>query len=287
MIRRRLGKTEFLISPVVYGGIISMEDGQENSDRYVSSAIDSGINYFDVAPSYGDAQEKLGNSLRPYRGDVYLACKTGMRDAKSAQVEMEKSFKLLHTDYFDVYQLHSLTTEEDIDIAFGEGGIMDFLVNAKAQGKIRNISFSAHNEEIALKAISMFDFSTVLFPLNWGTSLGKGFGNTLVKKAKELDMGILGMKTLIHRAWIDDSEKISSGFTKSWCKPIIGNDKLSLAAMKYTLSLGADTLVPPGNFENFSFILKNIDECLKNPLNADDLEYLKSELVKIDGRFFF
>lgn len=287
MTRRRLGKTEFQISPVVYGGIVSMEDGQKSSNRYVSYAVDAGINYFDVAPSYGDAEEKLGNSLKPYRKDVYLACKTGMRDAKNAQIEMEKSLKLLHTDYFDVYQLHSLTTKEDLDIAFGEGGIMDLLVKAKQSGIIRNISFSAHDEDVALQAMSMFDFSTVLFPLNWGTGLGKGFGNCLVKKAKELDMGILGMKTLIHRAWINEEEKNTSGFTKSWCKPITDNDKLAIAAMKYTLGLGADTLVPPGNFENFLFVVKNIEECLKNPITTEDLTYLQSELRKIDGRFFF
>ena len=42
----------------------------------VKLAIDSGINYFDVAPTYGDAEIKLGPALEPYRKDVFLACKT-------------------------------------------------------------------------------------------------------------------------------------------------------------------------------------------------------------------
>ena len=101
MIKRKFGNTGFDITPVVYGGIVSMEDGQDASDKYVSWAIDHGINYFDVAPSYGDAQEKLGNSLIPYRKKIHLACKTGCRMRVDAQKEFEESFRLLHTDYFD------------------------------------------------------------------------------------------------------------------------------------------------------------------------------------------
>ena len=86
---RTLGNTGFNVSAVSYGGIVSMEDGQEASNRYVSWAIDQGINYFDVAPTYGDAQEKLGASLKPYRKDVYLACKTAQRLHKDAKIELE------------------------------------------------------------------------------------------------------------------------------------------------------------------------------------------------------
>ena len=71
--KRKLGKTGFEVFPVIYGGIISRQDGQDASNNYVAWAIDRGINYFDVAPSYGDAQEKLGISLQPYRKDKYLA----------------------------------------------------------------------------------------------------------------------------------------------------------------------------------------------------------------------
>ena len=75
-IKRELGNTGFKLYPVVYGGIVSMDDGQDASDNYVSWAIDRGVNYFDIAPVYGDAQEKLGNSLKEYRKNVFLACKT-------------------------------------------------------------------------------------------------------------------------------------------------------------------------------------------------------------------
>ncbi|MDF2685031.1 MAG: Aldo/keto reductase, partial [Clostridia bacterium] len=280
-------KTGFNISPVVYGGIVSMSDGQKNSDDYVSYAYDKGINYFDVAPTYGDAQEKLGNSLKPYRNNVYLACKTAERTSEGAKKEMTESFKLLHTDYFDIYQMHALNTMNDLDVAFGRNGIMNYLIQAKQNGLIRNISFTAHNEEVALKALTLYDFSSVLFPINWGMHLGKEFGGRLSEDVQKKGIGFLGMKTLIHRAWLDESEKKNSRFQKSWCKPISDDEKLGVAALKYTLSLGVNAVVPPGNFESFSFAVEHIDQCMENPLNDSDISYLKEELKKIEGHYFF
>lgn len=287
MLKRQFGKTGFKISPVVYGGIISMSDGQNNSDNYVSYAYDKGINYFDVAPTYGDAQEKLGNSLIPYRNSVYIACKTTERTADGAKKEMKESFKLLHTDYFDVYQLHALNTMEDLDIAFGKEGIMNFLIQAKQEGLIRNIGFTAHNEDVAIKALSLYDFVSVMFPMNWALHIGKDFGERLSKEIAQKGIGLLGMKTLIHRAWLNESEKNTSRFKKSWCKPIIDDEKLGIAALKYTLSLGVNAVVPPGNFEHFAFAVENIQQCIENPLNDLDVNYLKDELQKINGYYFF
>lgn len=287
MIKRMLGNTGYEIAPVVYGGIVSMQDGQAASDRYVAYAIEHDINYFDVAPSYGDAQEKLGQSLIPYRKNIFLACKTGQRKRVDSQKELEESFRLLKTDYFDNYQMHGLSTQEDIDIAFDSDGAMETLIRAKEQGLTRKLGITCHNEDIAIKALSLYPFDTVLFPLNWGLNLGKDFGSRIANIAKERDIGLLGMKTLIHRAWINEEERSASNFPKSWCMPISGDETLGVAAVKYTLSLGADAIVPPGNFESFSFVVEHIEDCLKNPLMDTDITFLKKELEKIDGRYFF
>ena len=288
MIKRKFGNTGFEITPVVYGGIVSMRDGQDFSDKYVSWAIDHGINYFDVAPSYEDAQEKLGNSLVSYRKNIHLACKTTCRMKVDAEKEFEQSFRMLHTDYFDVYQMHALSKEEEVEQAFGVGGIMEMMVKAKEQGLVRKLGITCHSEAVALKAMSLYDFDTVLFPLNWHMNIGHEMGTQLCKAAKEKGMGILAMKQLIERRWVNSDEGKSSPFPKSWCKPIdLDNKELRLAAMKYTLSLGADTLIPPGDFVNFSFVVENIDECLKNPLTEDDLTLLKQSYEKVKDYPFF
>ena len=137
---RQFGNTGISISSVSYGGIVSAgvyggekydSEGQEASDRYVSWAIDRGVNYFDVAPAYGNAEEQLGNSLWPYRKDIFLACKTNKRDRDGAAADIKKSLKLLHTDYFDVYQLHEISSMQDVERAFGPGGAMEVIGKLK------------------------------------------------------------------------------------------------------------------------------------------------------------
>jgi aryl-alcohol dehydrogenase-like predicted oxidoreductase len=283
---RILGRTGMKIAPVVYGGVVSMNDGQEDSDRYVAYAIEKGTNYFDIAPSYGDAQEKLGNSLKPYRNEVYLACKTQHRQRAAARKEMEDSLRMLHTEHFDVYQLHALKSVDEVETAFGKDGVMEATVRAKEEGLVRFLGITCHSEDAALKALSLHEFDTVLFPMNWGLHMGKGFGDRLFTLAKEKRFGLLAMKSMIHRSWRSREERDESGFPKSWCKPIIDDERFAVAAIKYALSLGADAIVPPGNFTHFRFAVEHIDECLEAPLGQQDVKYLQRELEDIDGLHF-
>jgi len=285
---RKFGKTGFDISAITYGGIVSMDDGQTASDRYVSWAIDQGVNYFDVAPSYGDAEEKLGNSLKPYRSSVRLACKTGERMRAEAETEMLGSMKRLHTDHFDVYQLHAISSMKDVETAFGPGGVMELVSGLKQRGIATNVGITAHDENAALKCLELYDFDTVLFPFNWFMNMEHGMGSRLVKVAKDRGMGVLCMKAFIERKWDSEEERSASAFPKSWCKPIdVEDTAFGVAAMKYALSLGVDTLVPPGNYASFSFAVDHIDECLNNPLNDADRAFLQKKLDAVRGKEFF
>ena len=296
MKHRKFGNTGYEISAVTYGGIVSaahygqtvFENGQASSDRYVAWAIEQGVNYFDVAPTYGDAQLMLGNSLIPYRKNVYLACKTEARTRREAEVLMEESRRLLHTDYFDVYQMHALSKMEDIETAFGPGGVMELMREMKEKGIARKIGFTAHSEAVALKALELYDFDTVLFPFNWHMNMAHGMGSTLAKVAKEKGVGLLCMKSMIERSWTDE-ERYASKYPKSWCKPIDADEEpaLLLAAMKYALSLGVDTIVPPGNFDHFRFAVEHIDEALASPQSDEERAMLAARLEQVKDRPFF
>lgn len=299
MKKRGLGKTGFEISAVGYGGIISAAhysqfsfegDGQKASDYFVSWAVDQGVNYFDVAPAYGDAQNLMGNSLRPYRNKIYLACKTEQRKKDKAEKAMEESLKLLHTDHFDTYQLHALSTMEDLDVAFGPGGVMELLDEMKPKGLAQRVGFTAHSEEVALKALSLYHFDSVLFPFNWHMNMAYGMGNRLLKAAKEQNVGVLCMKSMIERAW-DDREDAAAKqkYPKSWCKPIDPEEdqELLLAAVKYVLSLGVDTILPPGNFQHFRFAVEHIDQALSLPLSNQEQRLLEERLALVRDRPFF
>lgn len=285
---RPLGKTGYMVSAVIFGGIISMNEGQQGSDRYVGWAVDHGVNYFDVAPSYGDAEERLGASLKPYRKDVFLACKTTQRLRADAQEEIERSLRLLHTDHFDLFQLHAVTTPDDVKTAFGPGGTMELLADLKKAGVLRKIGFSAHSEYAALEMLKLYDFDTVLFPTNYQLDMGQGFGRKLSALKKEKGFGLLGMKSIIERAWLDERERTNSPYPKSWCKPFgIADKDLRTAAMKYALDMGADVLVPPGNYENFSFMVHEIDDALRSPLTPQDRDLLKARFEQVRDRPFF
>jgi aryl-alcohol dehydrogenase-like predicted oxidoreductase len=287
-LKRTLGKTGFRIFPVVFGGIISMRDGQEASDDYVSWSIERGINYFDVAPTYEDAQEKLGNSLKPYRKDIFLACKTMCRLRSEAEIELKQSFELLQTDYFDVYQMHAVTTQQDIDQAFGPHGVLEMMIKAKQNGLVRKLGITAHSEEMALKAMALYDFDTVMFPMNWQMNMRNQMGTKLCLDAKKRGMGILAIKPLVLRRWKDESEKNISQYPKSWVKPIdIEKKQFGIAALKYSFHMGADAFIPPGDFKIFSFTVENIQEVIINPFSSDERGMLEEEYITVKDFPFF
>ena len=175
-----------------FGGIVVMNATPDDASAAVGMAIDSGVNYFDVAPSYGDAEIKLGPALEPFRKDVFLACKTGMRTKDGARKELEQSLKNMRTDHFDLYQHHAVTTLEDVDTMLGPGGAMETFIEAKAEGKIRFIGFSAHSVEAAMAMMDRFDFDTILFPFNYATWNAGNFGPQVMARAKEKKYGDTG-----------------------------------------------------------------------------------------------
>ncbi len=257
MDRRSLGKTGEVLSIVGFGGILVMNESAESSAAFVAEAVNQwGINYFDVAPSYGNAEEMLGPALEPYRKDVFLACKTGKRDAAGAEEELHASLKRMRTDHFDVYQLHAVTTLAEVDQIFGTGGAMETFLKAREQGKVRFLGFSAHSEEATLALMDRFDFDTILFPFNWSSWLKEGFGPAVMARAVEKEMGIFALKTMAKRAWAEGEER---DWSKTWYKPVETYEEARLAA-RFTLSQPVTAGVSPGHIELFRWLCQAAEE---------------------------
>jgi aryl-alcohol dehydrogenase-like predicted oxidoreductase len=282
--KRPLGLTGMSISPVIFGGIVVCDETPEEAAEHVAYAVEQGVNYFDVAPSYGDAEVKLGPALEPFRKDVYLACKTQQRDAVNAQKEFENSLKTLRTEYFDTYQLHAMSSHDDVRAVFAADGAMSYLLKMKEKGYIKHLGITAHNEDTAIEALAYYPFESVLFPVNWALGIKSGFGERLAELCAHKSIGFLSIKALAHRQWFEGE---GSRFPKSWCKTIYDNYPLAIAAIKYTLSKGALAIDPPGNFEQFKFTVEHIDECIDNPLTDADLELLKREFELVKDFMIF
>ena len=249
--KRVLGKTGEKISIVGFGGIALRNNGQDFANEAVASAYDMGITYFDVAPSYGDSQALLGPALESYRKKIFLACKTGEFDKEGSEAELNESLKLLKTDHVDLYQFHALSRMEHLDRIFAPGGAMETFVRARKQGKIRYIGFSAHNEEVALKAMDMFDFDTILYPINCVCWLNGNFGPKVFEKAKKKDMGVLALKAVARERVGNDP----APYPNMWYKPYEDDEQI-VNALQFTLSKDVTATVHVGDIK---FLRKTVN----------------------------
>jgi len=281
MIKRKLGKTNEELTVVGFGGIVAAGEKQEDVKCYVAKAVEEkGINYFDVAPSYGNAEEMLGPAIEPYRDRIFLACKTGRRDAKGAEEELHQSLKRLHTDHFDLYQFHGVTSIDEVNQIVGAGGALETFLKAREKGLTRYIGFSAHTEESAIALIDKIDeLSTVLFPFNWVCWNQRNFGPAVVKKAQEKNLGILALKALAKRRW---KEKEERKWNKTWYSPVDTFDEASLA-LRFTLSQPITSATSPSHNE-FLWWMCDIAENL-TPLSESELEEVKRRSEGLDAIF--
>jgi aryl-alcohol dehydrogenase-like predicted oxidoreductase len=238
------------LSVVGFGGICVMNEEPSDAARMVREAIDLDVNYFDVAPSYGDAEEKLGPALAPFRAGVFLACKTGKRDATGARGDLEASLRKLKTDHFDLYQLHAVTTRDEVLAILGPGGALETLRKTRDQGLVRYLGFSAHSEEAALMLMDGFAFDSIMFPFNWACWLKGGFGRPVLQRAKEDELARLALKTLAKRRWRPGEVK---NWPKCWYKPVESFEEAEIAT-RFTLSMPVTAGVSPGHFELFRWM---------------------------------
>ena len=241
--RRVLGRTRERISVIGLGGIVLMNETVSAARKIVGDAIEQGVNYFDVAPSYGDAEAILGSLLKPYRKQVFLACKTKERHRRGAEEELHSSLKRLQTDYIDLYQFHGFTEVRDVNRALRRGGALDAFLKAREEGKIRYIGFSAHSSKAALKAMDSFDFDAILFPVNYVCCLN-GFGPAVMRKALEKKVGILGIKALARQPWL--SEEFKKDWPKCWYQPI-SNPVEAYLALRFSMTQPVTAVIPPGD----------------------------------------
>lgn len=270
---RTLGRTGEKLSMIGFGGIIVMNQSPEESADYVAEAVDRGVTYFDVAPGYGNAEERLGPALEPYRDRCFLACKTARRDAAGAREELERSLQLLRTDYFDVYQIHGLLRMEEAEQVFAPGGAFEVFLEAKEQGKARYLGFSAHSEECAAYALDHYDFDTILFPFNYFTWEKGGFGPDTYARARERDMGLLALKTMAHQHWPGDLPREERPWQKCWYEPLDSVDKIRLA-LRWTLNRPVHAMLPPGHYELFRLALDLAQSEEMTPLTDDETSVL-------------
>lgn len=244
-IARRPYRDGVELSTIGFGGIVVIGLEQKHANHIVATSVERGVNYFDVAPSYGngEAEEKLGIALEPYRSEVFLACKTGRRDAEGAEEELEQSLRRLRTDHVDLYQFHAVSTMEEVEQLLGPGGAAEVFLKAREQGKVRFVGFSAHASLPALALLDRFACDSVLFPLNFVCWAQGDFGPRILQRAKEKGVARLALKAMAYTRWPEGGERTHP---KCWYRPV-ADPELARQALRFTLSEDITAAIPPGD----------------------------------------
>ncbi len=167
-----LGNTGVRIPRLIMGlGSRFMAVDEEKGLEILETGLKNGLYYWDTAASYGSPQqwseERIGKILKGVRERVFLSSKVEDRNADDAKRTVETSLKRLQTDYIDLYQIHSVTNEDEVRRFGDKDGVLPVLKKYQEEGIIRHIGFTGHTSASAMKlAAELYDFDTMLIALN-------------------------------------------------------------------------------------------------------------------------
>ena len=193
---QELGKTGMNVSILACGSNALRGYTYDEAKVAYNRALDSGINLIETGRPYGDeTEDRIAAAVSHRRDEFYLASKTGKKTAKEAVQELDRCLKVLRTDYIDLYQICSISKQEDLEQIIGPGGAVEGLKKAKDQGKIGHIGVTGHNLKVHVDAIRTGEIETALFIFNmvYHEALDE-----LIPLAKKLGVGTMVMRPISH-----------------------------------------------------------------------------------------
>jgi predicted aldo/keto reductase-like oxidoreductase len=235
--QRRLGRLGHQSSVLIYGAAALATVDQDTADASVQLALDAGINHFDVAASYGEAELRLGPWMGRIRDRIFLATKTGLRDRDRAWAQINRSLERLQTDHLDLIQVHSVGELEELELVTRPGGSLEAVVRAREEGLAGAVGITGHGHQAPathLEALRRFPFDTVLTPLNWVLGQDPAYladYQALVAEVQAQDAGLMIIKTVSRRNWPEPAEH---GYA-TWYEPFDDQERIG-AAVAWVLS---------------------------------------------------
>jgi len=270
MQTRRFGRTGHMSTVAIFGAAAFGEIPQADADKVMEQVIEAGINHIDIAPSYGQAEERVGPWMPRERGRFFLGCKTTERTKQGAWEEMQRSLKRLQTESFDLYQCHAITTMEELDAVTMKGGALEAFVEARERGLTKFIGITGHGADaprIYLEALRRFDFDSILFPLNFVQMANpeyRKYTEELIATCKAKDVGTMVIKTITKGPW---GERPHTATT--WYEPFDKMDEIQ-NAVNFALSYEVTGLCTAGDTRILPMVLKACENFTQ--LSKPDLE---------------
>jgi aryl-alcohol dehydrogenase-like predicted oxidoreductase len=199
MPERALGKTGYPVRIFSLGGQATLEEPGRTDEAVaiINRAIDLGVNYIDTARVYGKgvSETYVGQVMKSRRKEVFLASKTRDRSYDGSMRSLDESLKALQTDHLDLWQLHNVRAQEDLDEIFGKDGAIRAMERARDQKMVRFLGITGHRDPLILKkGIEQYPFDSILMALNAADRHKASFIEQLLPTAVEKNMAIVGMK---------------------------------------------------------------------------------------------
>jgi len=275
---RTLGKTGVNVTMLGLGGAHVEYNTEKNAQALIEKAMEGGIRFFDTAESYGKGRSELlyGKFLVPkYRDDVFIMTKSTAKDAITAKQHLEGSLQRMKCDYIDLWQVHSLRTPEDVDSRI-KNEVLEVFEKAKAEGKVKHIGFTGHQNPFAHKqfldkTIDNDIFETVQMPINIIDSHFHSFIKNVLPLAIERNLGILAMKTLSNGRFFKEMKSPNESDWKS-NDPVIPNYISIEEALYFVWSLPVSVLITGA--DKMEYLEEKI-ELAKNFANYSDTDRLE------------
>jgi aryl-alcohol dehydrogenase-like predicted oxidoreductase len=198
--KRKLGKTGVEVTMLGLGGegVLRTYGHEREAYSLINRALDLDINYFESARAYSGSEAYYGRALKERRKDIFLTSKSHARDKQGALTHLKETLRNMKTDHLDLWQVHDVRTEDDVEQIFGPAGALQVFIEAKEKGLTRFIGVTGHHDpDIVIKCIELFDFDTVLLPINPAEPFYKSFLDNVIPIVREKQMGIIGMKVYL------------------------------------------------------------------------------------------
>jgi len=274
--RRMLGRTGVKVSALGVGGHhLGDVKTVDEAIGLVHEAIDAGITFFDNCWEYYDARSEdwLGRALKGKRNKVFLMTKvcTHGRSAALGLRMLEESLRRLQTDHLDLWQIHGVAFDNDPELAYARGGVLEALDAAKKQGKTRFVGFTGHKSPaVHLKMLQLgYPFDTVQMPLNPFDGTFHSFEQQVLPEVNKRGMAALGMKSF-------------GGTAASIKRGLVTPEEL----LRYAMSLPVAVTI--SGMDSLDVLRQNLKVARGfKPMTAKEMQALRERCagVAADGRF--
>ena len=198
--KRILGNAGIGVTILGLGGeeILRTYGHEKEASQLINTAIDLGVTYFESARAYSGSESYYGRALKNRRKEVFLASKSHARDKRGALLHLKETLRNMKTDYLDLWQVHDVRSEKDVEAIFSPEGALEAFVEAKEKGAVKFIGVTGHKEPSIIRTcIERFDFDTVLMPVNPAEPWHRNFISEITPLANNRNMGIIGMKVYL------------------------------------------------------------------------------------------